>query len=103
MSASLRTEISGEAERQIREADAWWREHRPLARNAIREEFGRVRDLISDHPGLGAPVRDTTLPHVRRLYIERINYYVYYRIVGVPKYIEILAFWGSRRGGPPPV
>jgi hypothetical protein len=103
MSASLRTEISRQADRQIREADAWWREHRPHARNAIREEFQRARDLISDRPGLGAPVRDIELPDVRRLHIARINYFVYFRVVGSPKYIEIIAFWGSRRGSGPPL
>lgn len=30
------------ADRQIRQADSWWRDHRPKAPHAIREELARV-------------------------------------------------------------
>ncbi len=38
---------------------------------------------------------------VRRFHIERIHYDVYYRLAGSPEYVEIVALWGSRRGGLP--
>jgi plasmid stabilization system protein ParE len=43
------------------------------------------------------------LSGVRRVHIERIHYDVYYRVVGSPSLIEIVAFWGSRRGTSPPI
>jgi hypothetical protein len=50
----LHVEVSELANAQIREADAWWREHRFKAPDAIREELERVSALIAFHPRLGA-------------------------------------------------
>ena len=103
MNAFLRIEVSELADRQISEADAWWRENRIKAPNAIREELERISRLIAFQPGIGARAKNVRLPGVRRIDIERIHYAVYYRVVGSPRYIEIVAFWGSRRGKRPPI
>lgn len=103
MSAALHIELSELAQRQVREADTWWRRNRSKAPNAIREELEKISALLSFHPAVGARAQDLALPGVRRIHIERIRYYGYYRVVGSPEYIEILAFWSSLRGGLPPV
>ncbi len=103
MSAPLHIEVSELADRQIREADIWWRRNRLKAPNAIREELERVSALIAFQPLVGARALNVTLPGVRRIHIERIHYHVYYRVVGSPEYIEIVAFWGARRGSGPPI
>ena len=103
MSGSLQIEVSELADHQIREADAWWRENRLKAPNAIREELERIGALISSRPHLGARAINVRLPGVRRIHIERIHYDLYFRVVGSPEYIEIVAFWGSRRGTGPPI
>jgi plasmid stabilization system protein ParE len=100
---SLHIEVSDLAEAQIDELDAWWRQNRLKAPNAVREELERVSALIAFHPGIGARARNLKLPGVRRIFIERIHYHVYYRVTGSPEYIEIVAVWGSRRGTPPPI
>jgi len=99
----LHIEVSELADQQIREQDAWWRQNRLKAPNAIREELERISSLIAFHPDIGARARNVRLPGVRRIHIERIHYSVYYRVVGSPQYIEIVAFWGSRRGMRPPI
>jgi len=96
-------EVSELANEQIREADAWWRKNRLKAPNAIREELERVSGLIGFQPHIGARAVNVKLPGVRRIHSERIHYDVYYRIVGSPEYVEIVAFWGSRRGVAPPI
>ena len=103
MNIPLHIEVSELADQQIREQDAWWRENRLKAPNAIREELERISSLIAFHPDIGARARNVRLPGVRRIHIERIHYSVYYRVVGSPQYIEIVAFWGSRRGTRPPI
>jgi len=103
VSAPLHIEVSELADRQIREADIWWRRNRLKAPNAIREELERVSALIAFQPLVGARALNVTLPGVRRIHIERIHYHVYYRVVGSPEYIEIVAFWGARRGSGPPI
>jgi plasmid stabilization system protein ParE len=103
VSDALHIEVSDLADEQIREADRWWRENRLKAPNAIREELERVGALIAARPSVGARAINVKLSGVRRIHIERIHYYVYYRVVGSPEYLEIVAFWGSRRGGDPPI
>ncbi len=104
MSGPLHIEVSKLADRQIRETDRWWRENRPKAPNAIREELERVAALIALRPHIGARATSVKLPGIRRIHLERIHYDVYYRPVGSPpEYVEIVAFWGSRRGSGPPI
>ena len=99
----LRIEVSRIAQRQIHEADSWWRANRLSAPNAIHEELDRVSELIAFHPHIGVAARNVRLHGVRRIHIERVHCDVYYRVVGSPPYIEIMAFWGSRRGRRPPI
>jgi plasmid stabilization system protein ParE len=99
----LRIELSEAADRHVREADAWWRINRPSAANAIREELERVSALIAMHPKIGTRARNVRLRGVRRIHIERVHYDVYYRIVGDPPHLQIVGFWGSRRGSGPPI
>jgi plasmid stabilization system protein ParE len=103
VSGPLPIEVSELADQQIREADAWWRENRLKAPNAIREQLERIGAVIAFRPHLGARAVNVRLPGVRRIHIERIHYDVYYRVTGSPEYVEIVAFWGSRRGTGPPI
>ena len=103
MSIPLHIEVSELADQQIRKEDAWWRQNRLKAPNAIREELERISSLIAFQPGIGTRARNVRLPDVRRIHIERIHIDVYYRVVGLPQYVEIVAFWGSRRGTGPPI
>jgi hypothetical protein len=103
VSGSLPIEVSELADRQIREADSWWRQNRHKAPNAIREELERIGALIAVRPHVGARAVNVRLSGVRRVHVERIHFDVYYRVVGAPASIEIVAFWGSRRGTGPPI
>ena len=104
MPGPLPIEVSELADRQIQEADRWWRQNREKAPDAIREELKRIGALIASQPHLGARATNVKLQGVRRVHIERIHYHLYYRIVGSPpESIEIVAFWGTRRGAGPPI
>ncbi|HSY51786.1 MAG TPA: type II toxin-antitoxin system RelE/ParE family toxin [Thermoanaerobaculia bacterium] len=103
MSRPLHIEVSELAEAQISELDSWWRRNRLKAPNAVREELERVSALIAFQPNIGARTRNLKLAGVRRIHIERIHYDVYYRVVGSPAYLEIVAVWSSWRGTGPPI
>jgi plasmid stabilization system protein ParE len=103
VSGPLPIEVSELADSQICELDLWWRENRLKAPNAIDEEIERVSALIAFQPRIGTRSRNVTLPGVRRIHLERIHYDLYYRIVGDPAYLEIVALWSSRRGKGPPI
>ena len=103
MSEPLRVIVSPLANQQINKEDAWWRANRTSAPNAVREEIARISALIAFQPNIGPIARNVKLPGVRRIHLERIRCHVYYRVVGSPRYVEIVGFWGSRRGSGPPI
>ena len=96
-------ETSRLAARHIRQLEAWWRIHRTAAPNAVREEVERAMQLISFQPRIGQRATDVDLPHVRRIHLARIWYYLYYRINDSPEQIELLALWSESRGEGPPI
>lgn len=101
MSEPLRIIVSPLANQQIEREHAWWRANRSAAPNAIREEIERISALISFQPNIGPIASNVKLPGVRRIHLERVRCHIYYRVVGSPRYIEIVGFWGSRRGSGP--
>lgn len=103
MSEPLHVEVSKLAAGHIRAAEAWWRSNRSKAPNAIREELERASSLIAVQPGIGTRARNATLVGVRRVHLARIHYDLYYRVVEVPRRVELLAFWHTSRGSGPPI
>jgi plasmid stabilization system protein ParE len=94
-----RIRISNTAAAQIDAASAWWRKHRDKAPDAFDEDLDDALQILRAEPGIGSPVR-ARRAGVRRLWLDRIRYFVYYR-EAEPDIIEVLAVWhGSRRSGP---
>ena len=58
-------------------------------------------DLLVREPGVGSKVETSRSEVVRRLYLGRIHYFVYYRVRG--NTLEVVAFWHERRGHAPAV
>jgi len=98
----LRLRVTREAERQIREASAWWHANRPAARGLFRQELTRGFDFITTQPEIGTKALDTPLLGVRRLHLIRIHYYLYYRIRNDDT-AEVVALWHTSRGQGPSV
>src|SRR5689334_7288981 len=101
MTESLPLEITALAARQIRDAEGWWRENRPAARVAVREELERAFSLITSQPGAGGRVNDINLAGVRRISLPKIKYQLYYRVLPDPDRVQVMALWHTRRGKPP--
>ena len=101
MSEPLHVEVSALAAGQIREAEAWWRLNRTKAPNAIREEIERISGLLAAQPQIGTRASNLTLVGVRRVYLARVRYDIYYRVTEEPRQLEIVAFWHSSRGSKP--
>ena len=92
----MRLRLRHRAAEQIRQADAWWREHRTNT-ELLRREIGRALALLRETPHIGA--RDMQWPHVRRLYLRRVGYFIYYR--SGDECVDVLAFWHEARGTSP--
>lgn len=103
MSFRREIRVSELADQQIEEADAWWRANRQKAPEAIAEELERIGRIIATQPYIGKRASNVSLPGVRRIHIERVHYDLYYRVMDDPEVVEIVAFWGTRRGVGPPI
>jgi plasmid stabilization system protein ParE len=90
--------ISERARRHIDEAQRWWLENRDKAPEALEEELRETFALLLDTPAIGALVPTRKRKFMRRIYLPRTRYYVYYlnRAPG----IEILALWHAARRPP---
>jgi plasmid stabilization system protein ParE len=89
------------ASREVAEAKRWWRANRTKAPDALEEEIETTLDLIATTPGIGAVARNVTLPGVRRIFLSRVNYFVYYRPRAQSRTVEVVALWHARRGTGP--
>ena len=95
----LAVEITPRAAAQVERAARWWAENRPSAPEAIRIDFDETQTLLARQPGIGARSATPRYPDLRRVYLSRVRYHVYYRVV--PGKVVVLAFWHASRGSGP--
>ena len=96
---ALRVKISLRAASQVRRAAGWWAERRPAASGAVGADFGEAVSLLAEQPQIGAKYEGTRTPGVRRLFLSRVGYFVYYKAEG--ENLNVLAFWHASRGHQP--
>jgi plasmid stabilization system protein ParE len=99
LSKVLEVEVTPQAVAQIERAAAWWAENRPAAPDAIRVDFQEATSLLSRQPGVGAKTSTARYPGLRRLFLSRVRYHIYYQVR--PGKVVILAFWHASRGTGP--
>lgn len=88
------------AARQLASARDWWLENRDKAPNALDDDVDALISLLEVRPELiGSPLERE--PAIRRAYLRRIRYYVYFRIMDAGQRVEVLAFWHASRGSGP--
>jgi plasmid stabilization system protein ParE len=95
----LDVEVTSRAAAQIERAAVWWAENRPAAPDAIRIDFQEASALFARQPGVGAKSSSNRYPDLRRLYLSRIRYHIYYRVK--PGKVVIVALWHASRGSGP--
>jgi plasmid stabilization system protein ParE len=96
---ALGVRIKPRAQREIERAAEWWAENRPAAVGAIRKDIEAALALLVQEPGIGTRIETTRSDVVRRLYLTRVRYFLYYRVRG--NFLEVVAFWhSSREAGP---
>ena len=78
------------AQREIERAAEWWANNRPAALGAIRNDIEAAFALLVEEPGIGTKIQTARADVVRRLYLTRVRYFLYYRVRG--KFIEVVAF-----------
>ncbi len=97
----LRVKISRRAVTEVRRAAEWWLANRAAAPGAIGTDFAESVALLAEQPGIGAKYEGSRTPGVRRLFLSRIGYFIYYKAETLD--LEVLAFWHASRGNQPRV
>jgi len=82
------------ARRQMIDARHWWRRNRHKAPNAFDEDIDEVLTQLADEPRAGLAVRGR-LRGMRRIYLARIRYYLYYRVL--PEFVQVTAIRHAAR------
>lgn len=95
----VRIEIMPQARRQLFAAYAWWRGHRDKAPDALENDMSEALEKISTSPGTGKFVGHQRKGIVRRYLLERVRYYLFYRINSNGD-IDILQLWHTSRRPP---
>lgn len=95
----LEVEVTPRAAAQIEAAAVWWLRNRPAAPDAIRLDLADAIALLSRQPDIGAKSRTARYPDLRRFYLSRVRYHVYYDVR--PGKVVILAVWHASRGSGP--
>ena len=95
----LRVKVSARAAGEIRRAAEWWLANRPAAPGAIATDFADAVGLLAEQPGIGAKYEGARTLGVRRLFLSRLGYFIYYRADSAE--LKVLAFWHASRGSGP--
>ncbi len=90
-------EVSPRAAREIERAEDWWWEHRPKAPGAVVDELGVAFEQFRSQPESKPVIASRG---IRRIYLRRIRYYLYYRIRNADV-VDVLSLWHANRGEDP--
>lgn len=98
---ALELRVTRRATNEIDRVAAWWALHRRAAPGAVRLDLQAALALLVEQPGMGEEVREASSPGVRRFHLDRIRYWVYYRVRGSK--LEVVSIWHSSRSSGPAV
>ena len=93
--------VSRRAAREVERIVQWWAVNRPAAPGAVRQDLQAALNLLLVRPDIGVRVNQASSPEVRRFHLDRIRYWVYYRVRR--NRLEVLSVWHSSRGSGPAV
>jgi plasmid stabilization system protein ParE len=92
---ALRIKLSLRTASQVRKAAEWWVQNRPAAPGAIGADFGEAVALLAEQPGIGVKYEGARAPGIRRLFLGRVGYFIYYKTENDTLYV--LALWHASR------
>lgn len=98
---TLRLFITPRAAREIRRAAEWWSVNRLDAPGAVRADLEATLAILREQPGIGGEVENASSPDVQRFYLDRVKFWVYYRVRRDE--LQVLSLWHASRGTDPSV
>jgi plasmid stabilization system protein ParE len=94
----LKVEFSDEAQVQVQQIDAWWRQNRPSAPDLFTAELDEAVLRLERTPTLGTPYHGS-VNAARRMLLRRTHYHVYF--IERAESLYVLAVWNVYRGRGP--
>ena len=89
--------FSPEADQDVDQIDAWWRENRLDAPRLFAEELAAVCGEILRKPRIFKPYCERDGVAVRRWLLRRTEQHVYYEVDLEHDLVIVLRVWGARR------
>lgn len=83
--------------------DAWWREHRPEARDLFARELVEVLARIASAPAVAVEYTTRNERRARRALMPKTKNHVYFVVDSARDLVTILAVWGAPRGKGPAI
>lgn len=93
----MKFKVSLRADRQIRDAAAWWEKNRRYAPTMFAEDLESAFDLIEQFPFAGEAVEHHSIPGLRRVLLGHAQYHLYYAVAIESDVIEVFALWHASR------
>jgi plasmid stabilization system protein ParE len=98
---TLELHVSRRAGAEIERIVKWWAENRPAAPGAVRKDLKAALELLLEQPDLGSKVEQASSAGIRRFHLDRVHYWVYYRVRA--NRLEVVSVWHSSRSAGPAV
>lgn len=92
---------TGEADKHIRAASAWWRAHRQAAPELFEQELAAGFEKLTVVRTIGGVYRRQRGWEVRRLLLRRTRYHVYFVYAQEQDVVHVVAVWAAMRGRGP--
>ena len=89
--------LSPRARRQLRAAVRWWRENRDKNPYAFDDDMAEGEQLLEENAAVGKVVK--TRGMIRRILLQRVHYYLYYRVTPEER-VEVISIWHASRRPP---
>lgn len=67
----------------------------------MRQDIAEMLAVLVHQPGVGMSTRRGRIKALRRVTLERLHYYLYYRVADGA--VEVLALWHTSRGRLPSI
>jgi plasmid stabilization system protein ParE len=89
-----RVRFTATAQRHVYRERTWWLENRDY-QELFPTELETATQILAVLPGAGTPYTLAHLSGLRRLYLEKLGYHLYYTFDDDE--VIVRAFWGARR------
>jgi plasmid stabilization system protein ParE len=79
----------------------WWEDNRSAAPDAVADDIEAAITMLLVQPGVGQRVPQASGPNTRRLHLQRLSHWLYYRYTDTE--LTVLTIWSTSRDRQPSI